>query len=227
LVNHFRYAYELENDGDSIYVFDFPEIRAMGQKARPHNAKYNSDKHPLQRTEADSCISPKAHRLIEKALSVIYVALSALYTLYIVFKFRNLQTDGLFPGIAALIAINIAYINTLFNRARATELDRVKRRSIAAAETSLRGLLLLLASTFALSIEYSVSTMIMQLPVATQPLQGIVPTYPALAFIALLTAVGVMASIILTLKSILILIRRDFGVISVRSIRKSKGRIAP
>jgi len=150
----------------------------------------------------------KYHRRLQKFLNLFYVCLSLLYALYIVYKFGNFQTDGLFAGIAALIALNIAYINTLFNRARSTESDAIRRRCIAAAETALRGFVLLLLSTLIVCIEYGLADTVFQLQPAFQNPKSIAPTYPLLAFIALLTTAGVPVSIILTLDSISILVKR-------------------
>lgn len=79
----------------------------------------------------------RRRHFVDGALQLAILLLAVI----LMFRLGNMQLDGMLTGIAASLAVAIAFTSLMFNRARAVSRRRTRFKSLLAAELGLRSVL--------------------------------------------------------------------------------------
>lgn len=165
-------------------------------------------------------LRPKTQRrllsLVDTGFVIIWVAsVGAL-----IYYFASMSVRGLFNISFVLFGAHVGYTSLLFNRARAYDDGPLKRRTLVAAEVGLRSTMLFIAVTILGAFSFTLLTNLgyVETPMNWSGSKLFANAATAPTLVAFFLVFFLQLSFLALHRSVVILVRRDFGFVVNRKV---------
>jgi len=158
-----------------------------------------------------------SRRVTRWLLNPLEAAIVAVVNVFVLFRLGNMQLEGMATAIGAVLALLAATTSLLFNRARAYPAGAVQRRSLLAAELSLRATF---AAAFGAVITAIIFPMLQSSGYAPTPINEY-PTQWVPMFMAFVPTLFFMTASLLLLAVGRVLVPSLLSLFKARDVRRA------